>query len=120
MAAIAKMSRTSLESTVTHEDDFFDFGDPEVLPVEISSGTFLYLKEPSAEELMEIYKISEDKKVSEIEATLQTICILHSPTEGQRKLTLKDAKKLRPRQLRLFGKAIDQLLGMNDSKEEGE
>lgn len=107
----------ALESLV---EDGFDFGEPEVISVEISPGKYLCLKEPSANELIEISRISDNKNISEIEATLQTICILHSPMDGQRKLSLMNAKKLRAKQLKLLGDAIQELLGMksNDEKRE--
>ena len=116
--AISKMSRVPADHDVALDEDFFDFGEPEVIPVEIAPGKFLTLKEPSADDLIEIAKISDDKKISEVEATLQTICILHAPSEGQRKLSLKSAKKLRAKQLRLLGEAINQLLGLGGGDEE--
>lgn len=119
--AISKMPREP-HSQVSNaeEDNFFDFGEPEIVTVEISPGKFLTLKEPSANELIEITKISENKNINEIEATLQTICILHSPGSDTRKLTLKDAKKLRPKQLRQLGIAMNQLLGTDEGAYDGE
>lgn len=102
------------------EDSLFDFGDPEIITVEINPGKYLTLKEPSANDLIEISKISDNKNISEVEATLQTICILHSPDQGGRRLTLKDAKRLTAKQLRKLGEAINELLGMEDEKEKEE
>jgi hypothetical protein len=116
--AVNKMSRTTHEEDVAFEDDTFDFGEPEVIPVEIAPGKFLCLKEPSADDLIEISRISEDRKISEVEATLQTICILHSPSAGQKRLSLKDAKRLRAKQLKMLGEAINQLLGLGGDEEE--
>jgi hypothetical protein len=116
---ISKMSRDSAITEVV-EDDLFDFGEPEVISVEISPGKYLTLKEPSANDLIEISKISDNKSISEVEATLQTICILHSPDAGKRRLTLKDAKRLTAKQLRKLGGAINELLGMNNDEEEKE
>lgn len=118
--AVSKMTRES-PSAANHsvsEEDLFDFGDPEIIVVEISPGKTLTLKEPSASDLIEISKISDNKSISEVEATLQTICILHAPEEGSRKLSLKDAKRLTARQLRKLGAAINELLGMSDDDEE--
>lgn len=112
------MSRPTHDTESTFDDESFDFGDPEVITVEIAPSKFLCLKEPSAEDLIEISRISEDKKISEVEATLQTICILHSPINGQRRLSLKDAKKLRAKQLKMLGEAINQLLGLGMNEEE--
>jgi hypothetical protein len=119
MAAVSKMTRDASvnSSQIIAEDDIFDFGDPEVISVELSPGRYLTLKEPSASDLIEISKISENKSISEVEATLQTICILHSPDQGVRKFTLKDAKKLTAKQLRKLGIAINELLGLNDEEE---
>jgi hypothetical protein len=111
--AVSKMTREPLSSAEV-DDDLFNFGEPEIVSVELSPGKFLSLKEPCASDLIEISKISDNKDVSEVEATLQTICILHSPDRGERKLTLKEAKKLRPRQLKKLGEAINILLGMDE------
>ena len=122
--AISKMSREASPSAtlrMEEEDDFFDFGEPEIISVEISPGKFLTLKEPSANDLIEISKVSDNKNISEVEATLQTICILHSPDTGKRRLNLKDAKRLTARQLRKLGMAINDLLGLgpeSDSEDE--
>lgn len=118
--AISKMPR---DAEIHHDpaemdDDTFDFGEPEVIPVEISPGRFLCLKEPSASDLIEISKISDEKNVSDVEATLRTICILHSPDAGKRRLSMKDAKRLRAKQLKMLGNAINQLLGMDGREEE--
>lgn len=115
---VSKMTRDAsvISAQVVDEEDLFDFGDPEVISVEISSGKYLTLKEPSANDLIEISKISDNKNISEVEATLQTICILHSPDPGMRRLTLKDAKRLTAKQLRKLGVAINELLGMNDEE----
>jgi len=116
--AVSKMSREGHGSVqISDEDDLFDFGEPEVIPVEVSPGKFLTLREPSANDLIEIGKITDNKNVGEVEATLQTICILHAPDPGSRKLTLKDAKKLRPKQLRQLGMAMNQLLGLDEGEE---
>jgi hypothetical protein len=126
---VSKMSREAAPN-LTHfgdgDDDggsFFDFGEPELLVVEISPEKFLTLKEPSASDLIEISKLSENKKLSDIEATLQTICILHHPEQGQRKLTVKDAKRLTAKQLKKIGAAMSELMGdgvVNDDDTEGE
>jgi hypothetical protein len=124
--ATSKMTRdfaVSASQTV-EEDSSFDFGEPEVIAVELSPGKFLTLKEPSANDLIEISKISSNKNLDEIEITVQTICILHAPDAGQRKLPLKDAKRLTARQLKKLGKAINELLGIdfkdgeNDAEED--
>ena len=113
------MSRdaSSVPVRAEDEDDFFDFGEPEVLSVEISAGKFLTLKEPSANDLIEISRVSENKNISEVEATLQTICILHVPDVGRRRLSLKDAKRLTARQLRKLGGAINELLGLDSDSD---
>jgi hypothetical protein len=117
--ALTSKSLRELEKTVTESAEEFDFGPAEVIPVEISPGKFLSLQEPSAEDLIEITNISNDKNLDEIQATLKTICILHSPEPGGRKLTLKDAKRLRAKQIRLLGSAVNELLG-NEKEGEGE
>ena len=116
--ALSSKSLRDLETTA--QDSVlsdFDFGDPEIVAVEIAPGKFLSLQEPSAEDLIEITKISNDKSLDEVQATLKTICILHSPEDGGRKLTLKDAKRLRAKQIKMLGDAINELLGGNEDEE---
>lgn len=124
MTPTSKMLREpagfSATSQSAEDDGFFDFGEPEIIAVELTPGRFLSLKEPTANDLISINKISEDKNLSELEITLQTICILHTPEPGGRKLSLKDAKKLRPRQLKMIGEAVNQLLGGEDAESEEE
>lgn len=109
----SKLARPNSDTEVITINDSsdFDFGEPEIVPVEIASGKFLYLKEPCAEDLIVISDINSNEKLSEIEATLQTICVLHAPTEGGKRLSLKDAKKLTARQLKKIGEALSSLLG---------
>jgi hypothetical protein len=111
---LTSKSTRELESLAKNAPDEFDFGEPEIVTVEIHPGKFLSLKEPNADELMEIEKISEDESQDEIEATLKIICILHSPNEGGRKLTLKDAKRLRGKQIKKIGEAMSPLLKGED------
>lgn len=113
--ATSKMSRPGTEeNSVLEAGGAFDFGEPEVVPVEISKGKFLYLKEPCAEDLIFISEINDDEKLGEIEATLQTICVLHSPEAGGKKLSMRDAKKLTARQLKKIGEALGSLLGSDE------
>ena len=120
--ALYSKSMRELETVATDSVSDFDFGEPEIISVEIAPGRFLSLQEPSADDLIEITKISADKALDEIQATLKVICILHSPEPGGRKLTLKDARRLRSKQIKLLGNAINELLGAgsedDDSKSE--
>ena len=110
-----KMNRPdSGPGSVIEINDDFDFGNPEILPVEITPGNFLYLKEPCAEDLIKISEISENEKITEIEATLQTICILHCPQNGGKKLSLRDAKRLTAKQLKKIGESLSLLLGSDE------
>jgi hypothetical protein len=119
--ALTSKSLREIETSAHEMASEFDFGEPEIISVEISPGKFLSLHEPSAEDLIEITAISGDPELDEIQATLKTICILHSPMTGGRKLTLKDAKRLRAKQIRMLGEAINQLLGTEktDMKSDG-
>ena len=120
--ALSSKSMRELETVATDSVSDFDFGEPEIISLEIAPGRFLSLQEPSADDLIEITKISADKALDEIQATLKVICILHSPEPGGRKLTLKDARRLRSKQIKLLGNAINELLGAgsedDDSKSE--
>ena len=99
-------------------DDEFDFGDPEVVDVEIYPGKFLSLREPTAEDLIAIEKASNDPKFDDIESTLAIICILHYPGPGKRKLSMKDAKRLRSKQIKILNDAMQKLMGISDDKED--
>lgn len=107
------------------EDDLYNFGDPQVISVELCPGKYLSLKEPMISELSEIEKISS-KSNSESDTIAQTICILHAPEPGFRKITLKEAKRLTAGHLKLLNEPIAKLLGINKKKsgeggeEEGE
>ena len=120
--ALSSKSMRELETVATDSVSDFDFGEPEIISVEIAPGRFLSLQEPSADDLIEITKISAYKALDESQATLKVICILHSPEPGGRKLTLKDARRLRSKQIKLLGNAINELLGAgsedDDSKSE--
>ena len=113
--ATSKMSRQA-DSAPAESSDFdnFDFGEPEILPVEISAGKFLYLKEPSAEDLINIAEINNNDKLSEIEATLQNICVLNSTQDGGKRLSMRDAKKLTARHLKKIGEGMAVLLGADE------
>jgi hypothetical protein len=116
--ALSSKSMRELETVATDSVSDFDFGEPEIISVEIAPGRFLSLQEPSADNLIEITKISTDKNLDEIQATLKIICILHSPETGGRKLTLKDAMRLRSKQIKLLGDAINELLGTRSEAED--
>lgn len=111
---LTSKSTRELESLAKNSPDEFDFGEPEIVTVEIYPGKFLSLKEPNADELIAIEEISSDESIDEIEATLKIICILHSPDSGGRKLTLKDAKRLRGKQIKKIGEAMSPLLKGED------
>ncbi len=111
----AKMSRPATESgKVIEVDDDFDFGEREIVSVEITPNNILYFKEPCGEELIKIDEISGDKRISEVEATLQIICILHVPQNNGRKISLRDTKKLTAKQIKKIGVALGQLLGSDE------
>ena len=122
MALSAKQMR-ELESTIVESSNDFDFGDPEVLSIEIAPGKYLSLQEPSAEDLMEISKVESGKGkdgVDDIEITLKIICILHHPIGSQRKLTLKDARRLRSKQIAKLAEGIRELIGSEEEEDEEE
>ncbi len=118
MAPTSKQLRPTQvqESEYVVEDDF-DFGDPEILEVEIYPGKYLSLREPSAEDLISIDKVSNDPKLDDIESTLAVICILHQPEPGKRRLSMKDAKRLRSKQIKILSSAMKSLMGY--AEEEG-
>lgn len=125
MALNSKEARPAKSHPQTEEvnlasDADFDFGDPEILPVEISPGKFLELREPSASDLIEIDKIGKRKDLNDIETTLGVICILHYPGERGVKLNMRQAKRLTNKQILILTKAISYLMGNATEEEEGE
>jgi len=98
----------------------FDFGEPEIITVEIAPGKYLDLREPSANDLIEISKLYSDtkKNLSDVESTLAVICILHSPGPDGRKLTMRDAKKLRSKQIKSLSLAMNQLMGYDEEEQD--
>lgn len=113
MSPSSKQLRPQAAYAEVVEDDF-DFGDPDVVDVEIYPGKFLSLREPSADDLIAIEKVSNDTKLDDIEQSLAVICILHQPEEGKRRLSMKDAKRLRSRQIRMLSEAIEGLMGIRE------
>jgi hypothetical protein len=99
------------------EDDLYDFGGPQVVAVELSPGKFLSLREPVVSELAEIEKLSS-KSSSETDTVAQTICILHDPEPGRRKITLREARKLTASQIKKLSDPISTLLGFKSTPEE--
>lgn len=121
--AITKLSKPGLNKveadvldTVVSE---FDFGEPEILTVELSPKVSLSFREPRAEDAIKLREFeTKNKNASDIESTLFTICLLHYPQEGQGKLTIKDARRLSTKQLKKIGKVLNQLMVGDD--EDGE
>lgn len=103
---------------VVDDGDDFDFGDPDVSEVEVYPGKFLSLREPSADDLIAIEKVGRDKNLDEIEQSLAVICILHHPEPGKKKLSMRDAKKLRSKQIRKLSDAIEVLMGIKEEPQE--
>lgn len=122
MAPISKQSRPTQDQVYEPEvvDNDFDFGDPEIVGVEIHPGKFLYLREPSAEDLISIDKVYKNKDLDDVEHSLAVICILHSPEPGKRRLSMKDAKRLRSRQIKALNDAIGELMGIKTEENDGD
>jgi hypothetical protein len=121
--AITKLSKPGLNAIEADVLDTsvseFDFGEPEILTVEISSKVSLSFREPRAEDAIKLREFeTKNKNISDIESTLFTICLLHYPQNGQGKLTIKDARKLSTKQLKKIGKVLNQLMVGDDEGEE--
>lgn len=114
--AITKLSKPSLRQVEAEVDldtpSTFDFGEPEIITVQVSDTVELAFREPTAEDAMKLSEFqNKNKTASDIEATLFTICLLHYPLESQQRLTMKDAKRLSTRQLKKIGSTLNQLMG---------
>ena len=119
--AASKMTREGLGTSngfnESLEDDLYNFGDPKVISVELCPGKYLSLREPMISELAEIEKVSA-KSSSEADTLAQTICILHAPEPGVRRITLKEAKRLTAGHLKLLNDPVAELLGIKKEKSE--
>lgn len=97
----------------------YDFGDPEVIEVVVSNGIVLRFREPDVDDLLRLNEIEKETEGNQIMQTIQTICLLHTPSESQSKITMKEAKKMRVQDLKKIGNAIAKLVSFaedNDNK----
>lgn len=119
MSPSSKQLRPQTATSIEMVDDGneFDFGEPDVSQVEIYPGKFLALREPSADDLIAIEKVGKDKNLDDIEQSLAVICILHQPDPGKRKLSMRDAKRLRSKQIKMLSDAIEVLMGIKEEEE---
>jgi hypothetical protein len=122
--AITKLSKPGLKQIEAevldsgHQSEF-DFGEPEILTVQVSPKVSLSFREPKADDAIKLREFEmKNKEASDIEATLFTICLLHYPQEGQGKLTIKDAKRLSTKQLKKIGMVLNRLMAADDELEE--
>ena len=56
----SKMSRPGVEEDQESSFENFDFGKTEIIHVEVSQGKYLYLKEPCADDLINISAINSN------------------------------------------------------------
>lgn len=92
----------------------YDFGDPEIIEVQVSNGVVLRFREPDVDDLLKLSEIEKETQGNQILQTIQTICLLHTPTETQSKITMKEAKKMRVQDLKKIGNAISKLVSFED------
>jgi hypothetical protein len=128
--AITKLSKPGLkqvEAEVLGQDGLpvvseFDFGEPEILTVQVSDAVSLSFREPRADDAIKLREYeTKNKNISDIESTLFTICLLHYPQEGQGRLTIKDAKRLSTKQLKKIGSVLNQLMaGDQEGEDDGD
>lgn len=122
--AITKLSKPGLkqvEAEVLDNNQVseFDFGEPEVLTVQVSERVSLSFREPRAEDAIKLRDYeSKNKDISDIESTLFTICLLHYPQDGQGRLTMKDAKRLSTKQLKKIGQLLNELMAGDEGKDD--
>lgn len=95
----------------------YNFGDPEIIEVEVSNGIVLRFREPDVDDLLRLNEIEKETQGNQIMQTIQTICLLHTPNESQSKITMKEAKKMRVQDLKKIGKAIAKLVSFDDEKD---
>lgn len=96
----------------------YNFGDPEIIEIEVSGGVVLRFREPDVEDLLSLTEIEKETQGNEILQTLQTICLLHTPEPPHNKITIKEAKRLKVQDLKKIGKAISGLVSFEDLDEE--
>lgn len=100
--------------TMYNSESEYDFGSPEIIEVEVSNGVVLRFREPDVEDLLKLSEIEKEAEGNQIMQTIQTICLLHTPTESQSKITMKEAKKMRVQDLKKIGNAIATLVSFED------
>lgn len=117
--ATAKLTRPSLEAVESNNDFInsdYEFGTLREISVDVSPSISLTFKEPTAEDFLKLQEFENSSNVSDVETTLFTICLLHVPDSGKKKISMREAKKLSARQLKKIGEALKFL--MNDEEEQ--
>jgi hypothetical protein len=112
---IQKQSKPAMYTTESGE---YDFGSPSIVEVEVSNNVTLRFREPDVDDLLRLAEIEKECGGNEIMQIVQTICLLHTPSESQSKITLKEAKKIRIKDLKKIGKAITNLVNFNREDED--
>lgn len=116
--ATAKLTRPSLEAVESNNDFInsdYEFGTLREISVDVSPSISLTFKEPTAEDFLKLQEFENSSNVSDVETTLFTICLLHVPDSGKKKISMREAKKLSARQLKKIGGALKILI---DDEEE--
>jgi len=116
--ATAKLTRPSLEAVESNNDFInsdYEFGALREISVDVSPSISLTFKEPTAEDFLKLQEFENSSNVSDVETTLFTICLLHVPDSGKKKISMREAKKLSARQLKKIGGALKILI---DDEEE--
>lgn len=104
---LSKPSLDEIESSVVLSE--YDFGELDTITVDITENISLTFKEPTAEDYLKLQEFEKNPNLSEMETTLYTICLLHTPDPGKGRISMKEAKKLTAKQLKRIGDALKEL-----------
>jgi hypothetical protein len=98
----------------TFED--YDFGLPEVFPIELTPTLTINVREPTVTDFARIEELVKETK-KDTEMLVKVLCLLHVPDEGRPRLSVKNAMKLRSSQIKKVSKILMPMITMEEDKE---
>lgn len=112
-----KTERPTQKHSETVVFDEYDFGQPEVYSCELGNGLVLHFREPIGSDLNKINEYI-DKSENDVDAFLKIACLLHEPEQGKSKLLLKNAMKMRSKQIGLVVKTLRPLISFSQDTQD--
>lgn len=106
----------TLDISSLDSQDEYDFGEPEVVSVQITPTLSMSFREPTVADFTKIEEFISDSK-KETEMLTKVMCLLHVPDPGRSKLTLKNASKLRGPQIRHISDVLLPMITLGENKD---